>query len=207
MILSLPNLKELRVGECDAVPEGPLPTYSVTPQSGPLDSLELYGCVDRIGETLAKLRSTSRCLSMVRGLCGLSGRPERIMTDLTDPSASGVPPPIHLPPLPALTTLVIGLCLDDPLPRLTNILRSIRSAPALASIVLENSNWIFIENFPSVGLWVDVDRWLSRIAKHTKVTGGLFLTLRRWPAGRPVWEGFLPEFRESGGKIKLDDSW
>jgi len=144
---------------------------------------------------------------MVRDLCELSGRPERMMTDLTDTSPNGVPPPIHLPPLPALTTLVIGLCLHNPSPRLTNILCSICSAPALTSIVLDNSNWIFVEHFPSASLWVDLDRWLSRIAKHTKVMGGLLLTLRRWPAGRQVWEGLLPEFRESGGKIKLDDSW
>jgi len=71
MILSLPNLKELRVGECDAVSEGPLPTYSVTPQSRPLDSLELYGCVDGIGETLARFQFTSSYLSLDVGITNI----------------------------------------------------------------------------------------------------------------------------------------
>ena len=68
MIPSLPNLKELRVGYCRTTPEGPLPTYSVTPQSGPLDSLELYGRVDGIGETLAKFRFTPSHLSLDIGI-------------------------------------------------------------------------------------------------------------------------------------------
>ena len=64
MILSLPDLKDLCVGQYEAVLEGPLPTHSVTPQSGPLDSLELFGHVDGIGETLAKLRFTFSYLSL-----------------------------------------------------------------------------------------------------------------------------------------------
>ena len=141
---------------------------------------------------------------MVCGLCGFSGRVERIMTDLTETSFSGVPPPIHLPPLFALTTLVISLCTHSPSPHLTNILRSIGSAPALTSVTIDISDYIFAEHFPS---WVDVDRLLSRIAKQTKVMGGLLLTLRRWPEGKSVSEGFLPEFRESGGKIKVIDNF
>jgi len=62
MILSLSDLKEVRLEDCDATPEGPPPTYSVTPQRGPLDSLKLYGGVDNIGEALAKFRFTSRRL-------------------------------------------------------------------------------------------------------------------------------------------------
>jgi len=38
-----------------------------------------------------------------------------------------------------------------------------------------------------------LDRWLSRIVKHSEVTGG-----------KSIWEGFLPDFRESGGEIKGD---
>jgi len=67
-ILSLPDLEELCVGDCEAVPEGPLPTYSVTPQRGPLDFLELYGRVDGIGETLARFRFTSSHLSLDVGI-------------------------------------------------------------------------------------------------------------------------------------------
>jgi len=126
------------------------------------------------------------------------------MTYLPDTSNNWIPPPIHLPPLPALTTLVIDLRVFNPSPRLTNILCSIDSAPALTSIIVEPPNRIIAGRLPSASSWVDVDRWLSRIAKHTKVVGGLSLTLRRWPEGKSVWKGFLPEFRESGGKIKAE---
>ena len=64
MILSLPNLKELCVDHCRAKPEGPLPTYSVAPERGPLDTLELLGDVDGTGEALAEFRLTSRYLSL-----------------------------------------------------------------------------------------------------------------------------------------------
>ena len=67
-ILSLPDLEELCVGECEAVPEGPLPTYPVTPQRRPLDFLELYGSVDGIGEALTKSRFTSSHLSLDVGI-------------------------------------------------------------------------------------------------------------------------------------------
>ena len=70
MILSLPDLKELGIEDCDNVPEGPLPTYSVTPQRGPLDSLKLLGHVGRIGEILAKFRFTSRHLTLRMDFAG-----------------------------------------------------------------------------------------------------------------------------------------
>jgi len=76
----------------------------------------------------------------------------------------------------------------------------------LTSIVIEYADWKFIKHLPSADLWADVDSWLSQVVKHTKVKGGLPLTLRRWPEGKPVWPGFLPEFRESGGEIKVDHS-
>jgi len=129
------------------------------------------------------------------------------MTELPDTSTNWIPPLIPLPPLPVLTTLVIDLRLYDPSPRLTNTLCSIDSAPALSSIAIEHAvDWKRMGHLCPGAPWVDVDRWLSRIAKQTKVMGGLSLTLRRWPEGKSVWEGFLPEFRESGGKIKVGDS-
>ena len=67
-ILSLPDLKELLVEDCGDTLEGPLPTYSVTPQRGPLDSLELLGRVDSLGEALAKSRLTSHHLSLDVGI-------------------------------------------------------------------------------------------------------------------------------------------
>ena len=68
MILSLPDLKKLCVERCGDMPEEPHPTYSVIPERGPLDSLKLYGPVDRIGEALTKFRFTSRCLSLDLGI-------------------------------------------------------------------------------------------------------------------------------------------
>ena len=64
IILSFPNLKELRIKYYWATPEGPLPTYPVTPERGPLDTLELLKHADETGEALAKSRLTSRYLSL-----------------------------------------------------------------------------------------------------------------------------------------------
>ena len=227
MILSLPNLKELCVEYCEVTPEGPFPTHSVTPQREPLNSLELHGCWGGIGEALAKSRLTSSRLSLGVGITGITqlllvssetvvelelrgawfsrspDRAETIVSDLPDAFADEIPSPIHLPSLPALTTLVIDLYVSDPFPRLTNVLCSIGSAPALTSIVIDHSNWESIEGLFLEGSWVDLDRWLSQIAKHAEITGGLPLTLRPWPRGKPVWEGFLPKFRESG-EIKVE---
>jgi len=71
MILSLPDLKELHIEDCDGAPGGPLPTYSVTPQRGPLDSLELLEQAGGIGETLAKFRFTSRRLTLGMYIAGM----------------------------------------------------------------------------------------------------------------------------------------
>ena len=59
MILSLPDLKELSVKVYWVELEEPLPTHSITPRRGPLDSLELSGDADGIGENLAKSRFIS----------------------------------------------------------------------------------------------------------------------------------------------------
>ena len=64
MILSLPNLKELRVEHCQVIPVGPLPTHSVTPQRPPLNSLELWGWWGGVGEALAESRLTFSRLSL-----------------------------------------------------------------------------------------------------------------------------------------------
>jgi len=125
------------------------------------------------------------------------------VTDFPDYVADEIHSTIHLPSLPALTTLVIELYSSDPSPHFTNVLCSIGSAPALTSIVIDHSNWGPIEDSLSEDPWVDLDKWLSQIARHAEVTGGLTLTLRQWPEGKSVWEGFLPEFRESG-EIKVE---
>jgi len=230
MILLLPSLKELSVEDfiedCEVMmPNEPPSTCSVTSKRGPLESLELRGHgVNRIGEALAKFRFTSRRLTSHVDITGIqqllllssemvveltlwgvwffSDQAETIMTDLPDLSVGEALPPIHLLSLPALTTLAVYVYIDRPSPHLENILRSIGSAPALTSIVIESKGWASFDYLPLMDLWADMDRWLSRISRHAKVEGGLLLTLRQWM----VWEGFFPEFRESGGKIKVDDS-
>jgi hypothetical protein len=142
---------------------------------------------------------------VVCSFCGFSDQAETIVTDLPDIYITReILPPIHLPSLPALTTLVIHISEYDPTPHLTNILCSIGSAPALTSIVIEYHDWDYVEHLPLEDPWADVDRWLSRITKRVNVDGGLALTLTGWPEGKSVWDGFFPEFRESGGGIKVD---
>jgi len=142
---------------------------------------------------------------IVRGFCGSPDLAETIVNDLPDAFYYEIPSTIHLPPLPALTTLVIELHSSrlSPSSYLTNVLCSIGSAPALISIVIGHSKWEHIDGIFSEDPWVDLDRWLSRIARHAEVAGGLTLTLRRWPEGKSIWEGFLPEFGESG-EIKVE---
>ena len=228
MILSLPDLKELGVENYGVTPpEEPPPTYSATLQRGPLNSLKLYGDIGGIGEALAKSRFTSRRLSLsvrtpgveqllilssetvvelkLRGvwLCRFSDRAETIVTNLPDNSSAGTPPLIHLPSLPALTTLVFYTDAVDPSPHLTNILCSIGSAPVLTSITIKFDGWRVIGALPKGYRWADVDGWLSQIAKHAEVTGGLLLTLTQWLEGMPAREELFPRFREAGGIIKL----
>jgi len=122
-----------------------------------------------------------------------------MLMDFPDRLAQKIPH--HTVSLPALTTLNIDLGKGDPSPRLTSILCSISSAPALGSITIGNDGRFNIGR-SSQGPWGDMDRWLARMAEHTKVQGGLSVILRGWPKGKPVCEGFLPDFRRAGGQIK-----
>jgi hypothetical protein len=131
------------------------------------------------------------------------------MTCLTDqhPSESQAhqsPSVIPLPPLPALTTLRIDLRLSSPFPRLAYILSSIHSGPALASITFASDGGWYGERFPSSGPWVDVDRWLAKMALQTEARGGLAVVMTQQSEGGPAWEGSLPEFRKAGGKLKIE---
>ena len=227
VILSLPNLKKLRVSIYEAKPEESPPIHSIAPQRGPLDSLELDGDADGIRECLVKSRFISSRLSLdVRiadvgqlillssdmvvelklcgvWFCGFSDQAETIVIDLPDTSIKEIPPPVHLPPLPALTTLVIYLGMINPSPCLTNVLYSIGSAPALTSITIENLVWKLAE--PRADPWGDMDRWLSQTAKHARIKGSFPLTLMGWPEEKSLGREFLPKFRESGGEIELRD--
>ena len=103
---------------------------------------------------------------------------------------------IDLPPLPALTCLRILVSPLGPSPQLIDVLSSISSVPALASISVECTNWPRPEPGSS-NTWADLDGWLARMAKDTTIEGGLVLTLMGWSQGKQV-EVFFPKFREVG---------
>ena len=108
---------------------------------------------------------------------------------------------IDLPPLPALTCLRMFIFPPSPSPQLIDILSSISSVPALASISIECSYWSHPEPGPS-NTWAKLDGWLVQMAKNVTVEGGLVLTLMRWPRGERVGE-FLPNFMKFG-KVNTD---
>jgi len=121
------------------------------------------------------------------------------MMDFPDRSAQEIPH--HTLSLPALTTLDIDLQ-SDPSPRLITILSSISSAPALGSITFRHDKWSNIDQSSFQGTWVDMDRLLTWMAQRARVQGGFSVTLKWWPKDKPVWEGFLRDFRRSGGQVK-----
>jgi hypothetical protein len=118
--------------------------------------------------------------------------------------ANKPPPAIHLPPLPALTTMRIGLRSGRPSARLNCILSSVRSAPALASITFTSEGGWYGKRFPSSGPWVDIDKWLARMTLQAEVKGSLVVIMVQRPEDWPVWEGSLPEFRKSGGELTIE---
>lgn len=117
--------------------------------------------------------------------------------------ASESPSVDPLPPLPSLTNMGIRLLPGEPYARLAYVLSSIRSAPALASVTFTAEEWRSGEYFSFAGPWVDMDKWLARMALQTEVRGGLTVTLVQWPEDEPIWKEYLPEFRKVGGKLKF----
>ena len=110
-------------------------------------------------------------------------------------------PAVLLPPLPALTTLRIGLCSGGPFPRLAHVLSSIHSAPALTSITFTFDRWWYGEYFPSSDPWVEVDKWLAKMALQTEVKGSLTMILAQQREDGTALEGYFPEFRKAGGEL------
>jgi hypothetical protein len=112
------------------------------------------------------------------------------------------PPAVPLPPLPALTTLRIRPSSDGPLAPLTHILSSIHSAPALTSITFTSGGAWHGEYFPSSGSWVEVDKWLAKMA--LQVRGSLAVTMAELLEDGLVWEEPFPKFREAGGVLMIE---
>jgi len=100
-----------------------------------------------------------------------------------DPLYEVIDLPVHLPSLPVLTTLTIDLCVYEPSPRLTNILCGIPPTPTLTCIAVR-CNERFLAEYQ--GRWVDIDRWLARVAGHGGSQGGLSVMLINWPEGMSV---------------------
>ena len=99
----------------------------------------------------------------------------------------------------------IDLCSGGPFPRLVYILSSIHSAPALTSLTFTPEEGWYGGCFPSSGPWVDVDKWLARMALQTEVKGSLTVVLvQRLEEVPGVLEGSLPEFRKAGGELKIE---
>jgi len=118
-----------------------------------------------------------------------------------------IPPRIDMSSLTTFAALSIEFCMVDPSPRLTNILRHIPPIPMLTSITMGHVAWPDSDTnveHPFQGRWVEIDRWLARLAGHAGVQGELPVTLVRWPWGKSVWEGFLREFRKAWGGIRMD---
>jgi hypothetical protein len=73
----------------------------------------------------------------------------------------------------------------------------------LASITFAQDEWCPDIDF-SLGPWVEMDKWLARMAVQTEVKGGLVVILARWPEDEPIRERCLPEFRKAGGELRIE---
>ena len=232
MILSLPDLKNLTVilGKTTSTR---LTSTSITPQRRQLDMLELYLFANEVAEALIQSGFTFRYIcsggvisSILRlleassetlvaltlegaQLFAGSRATEAILTIFEDTGLTGTPTPsiIDLSSFPTLTSVRVRFHEGGPSRRTINILSSISSAPALASVEFQCGHCKVTKLIPSNG-WDDLDKWLALTAKHAAVGRGLVLTPRRWIFSESYWEGLLPRFREAGGEIKTHaDGW
>jgi hypothetical protein len=76
----------------------------------------------------------------------------------------------------------------------------------LASITFRSEEGWFRKHVPFLGPWVDVDKWLARMALQTdsEVRGNLMVVIVQLPEDGPVLEGCFPEFRMAGGEVKIE---
>ena len=49
-----------------------------------------------------------------------------------------------------------------------------------------------------------MDKWLARLAMHTKTKISLTFVLSPWTENNLKWELCLPEFRKAGGELNLN---
>lgn len=225
LVFSLPNLEDLFLA--GKVPREPPTILPHASRRGPLASLQLYTTASGVGASLAQsglesyklylfvsdlgleqVLAASSKVVVVLELCGawLPGiiKEQRRYSRVSDDESPMVPQANRFPPtpLPALTTIDIGFY-SEPSNYLADILSSIHSAPALATVNFVCEEWYSGETFPSSGPWASVDKWLARMATQVAVKGNIVVTLERWPDGGSAWEEYFPEFRKAGGELRV----
>lgn len=110
---------------------------------------------------------------------------------------------VHLPPLPALTSVRLEIRSGALSPRLADILSCIRSVPALSSVTFKYPRLSGVEVIHASSPWIDVDKSLTRLAMEVKSKRSLVVVLTPWPEGNSSWEEYLPEFRRAGGELRV----
>ena len=110
--------------------------------------------------------------------------------------AGAFPPVLHLPRLPALTTVKVRSGPNPISPRLADFLSCIHSAPVLSSITFKPEDPFPLKADPNP--WIEVDNWLTQLVAQVKDERKLTVVL-----GDPEWEEYLPEFRKAGGEVKM----
>ena len=134
------------------------------------------------------------------GFCEFSTAETIIMITAATDYSSYIHPPVDLPSFPALESLQIS-SYDVGLTRcLMSVLSSITSAPALASIEIRYLGCFNYE--PHRDIWNNMDIWLAKVAKQSKVEHGPLVTPTEWLFRESLWEELLQRFREVGGRIK-----
>ena len=113
-------------------------------------------------------------------------------------------PAVGLPPLLAVTTVEVKIYLGSPSARLVDILSSIHSAPALSSITFKYLKSSTVEDTPTSSIWVDIDKWLARLAMNVKTGRSLTAILMPRPEGNSKWEECLPKFTRAGGELRVE---
>jgi hypothetical protein len=204
LVLSFSTLEDFHLS--GSVLENTFVTLSHASQRRPLGSLKLYtaesGVAIGLVQSGVRFRQFSlnvydvgleQLFTFFGSACGsrtlwrvATGDSEGIGAVVTHPRGQRLPrmhqaseslPICPLPSLPIMTTMNIGLLMDEPCAHLTYVLTSIHLAPALASITFTVRDWSFNQDHPSEGPGTDTDQWLARMALQTKVGGGLTVTL------------------------------
>lgn len=214
LILSLPKLREFVVDRVlgDDYPMRQQGLPDETWQWEPLHSLALLNLPWRCFEAIALCGITSRRINLSitdkRTMekviaCSSEVVKEVVIRDMHFSSRAGFTPANNLPPLPALATIEIEVCLETLSPSIADFVRCIQSAQSLSLVTFK-----YIGSTPAMDThnsssWFKVDEWLAMLATSLKKNGNLTVVLTPWPERNSKWEEYLPEFRKAGGELKV----